>query len=448
MVEVMNGSNIYSTFYSAYEELAQFGTSCFLIFEDFETVIRCRSYTTGEYYLSVDARGRVNGFSRQFWMTVGQMVKEFGLESCSDQVRNLFLNNQPDTWIQICHLIEENDKRIPGREDYKNMLWRSAYWEYGNGSDTCLSQRGFNKFPVIATRWKTVTSDQIYGIGPGWYALGDIKELQKTAFDKLIAQEKAYNPPTQQDASVEGHANMMPGGVTKITGNVPNAGVRPAYQVDPHTQEFIQSLDRSYRNIDEFFYADLFRMIMNLNQPGMTATEVAERKQEQIMMMGPVLYRIQEELLDPTMELIFSLMGEMGLIPEPPEEIEGMNVKVKYVSILAQAQQALGVEQINRVIGFVGNVAQIFPEALDNVDIDEAVREIANFEGTSAKLIRNKTDVQEIREQKAQQAQMAQMAAMMPAVKDGASAAKDLATAPTGVNSVLDQVGKAVRGQR
>ena len=445
MVEVMNGSNIYSTFYSAYEELAQFGTSCFIILEDFDSVIRCRSYTAGEYFLSVDSRGRVNGFARYFWMSVGQLVKEFGLESCSPQVQNLYKTNMVDSWIKVNHLIEANETQIPGQEDFKNMPWRSMYWEFGNGTDNCLAQRGYKRFPVIATRWKTVTTDQIYGYGPGWYALGDIKELQKTAFDKLIAQEKSYNPPTQQDASVEGHANMMPGGVTKITGNVPNAGVRPAYLVNPNTQEFIQSLDRSYKKIDEFFYADLFRMIMNLNQAGKTATEINELKAEQIMMMGPVLYRIQEELLDPTMELIYSIMLDLDMIPQPPEEVQGLNIRIKYVSILAQAQQALGVEQINRVIGFAGQAAQLNPDILDNIDFDEAIREVASFEGTNAKLIKSQQDVDGIREQKAQQQQAMQLASMAPVAKDGAKAVKDLSESATGNESMLSAVGEAIK---
>lgn len=424
MVEVMNGSNIYSALYSAYEELGQFGTSCFLILEDFESVIRTRSYTVGEYYLSLDSKGRINGFARSFWMTVGQMVKEFGLESCSPQVRALFDLKSVDNWIKIRHLIEPNDVRLPGLQDIQNKRFRSVYWEEGVGDEQYLARRGFDRFPVIATRWEVSTTDQIYGYGPGWYALGNVKQLQKTTIDKLIAQEKIHNPPMQQDSSVEGHANFLPGGITKTSGNTPNSGVKPAYQINPNLESFLEVINSLHQSIDKDFFVNLFMMLMTVNTTNMTATEVAERQQEKVMMMGPVLYRLQEELLDPTMELVYGIMVDNGLIPEPPPEIAGMAVKIKYVSILAQAQQALGVEQINRVVGFVANAATVFPEAVNVLDIGETIREVANLEGISARLIRSKEDVNAIIEQQQEQialAQQAQQAGAVAGIAESAS---------------------------
>lgn len=417
MSKVIEGANLYSAFYSAYEELGQFGTSCFMIVEDFESIIRARSYTVGECFISIDAKGRVNGFSRSFWMTVGQMVKEFSLESCSSAVQAMFINNTGvDNWIKIRHLIEENDSRIQGMSDTKNKKFRSLYWEESEGSESYLAVRGFDRFPCIATRWEVSTTDQIYGFGPGWYALGNVKQLQKTTTDKLIAQEKIHNPPMQQDASVEGHSNFLPGGVTKTSGNTPNSGVRPAYQINPNLESFLEVIRSLHDSIDRDFFVNLFMMLMNVNTTNMTATEVAERQQEKIMMMGPVLYRLQEELLDPTMELIYGIMLDNGLIPPPPEEVAGMALRVKYVSILAQAQQALGVEQINRVVGFVMNAAPVFPRAANVIDIEEAVREVANLEGISARLVRDKATIAAIDEQQQEQELMAAQAQQAGAV--------------------------------
>jgi hypothetical protein len=457
MVQVFNQSNIYSAFYNAYEELGQFGTSCFIILEDFDSVIRCRSFTAGEYYLSVDARGRINGYARYFWMTAGAMAKEFGLEQCSAQVKMLLANNQPDTWVKIAHLIEENQTRIMGQETFENKKYRSAYWEYGSAgvppTNGMLAQRGFDRFPVIATRWETATTDQIYGFGPGWYALGNVKQLQRTVLDKLIAQEKIHNPPMIQDASVEGHSNVLPGGVTKVTGSNPNGGVRPAYQINPDLNSFIELINSLRQSIDKDFFVNLFMMLLNVDNNAMTATEVAERQQEKIMMMGPVLYKLQEELLDPTMELVYGIMLDNNLLPPPPESIAGMDIRVKYVSILAQAQEALGVEQINRVIGFVTSVGQAYPEALDVVDIGETVREIANLEGIPAKLIRNKAAVQSLQEQRQEQMQQAQQMQAANVAADtaqkGTGAAKNLADAKNqDGSSALEQLVSQMKGKR
>ena len=440
MEKVMNKSNIYSALYNAYEELGQFGTSCFLILEDFDTVIRCRSYTAGEYYLSIDSRWRINGFARYYWMTVEQLVKEFGLESCSPQVQAQWKNGQADNWICISHLIEENTKRTEGVETFDNKKYRSAYWEYGNDNGV-LAVRGYDRFPVIATRWEAATTDQIYGFGPGWYALGNVKELQRTRLDKLIAQEKMHNPPMIEDASVLTHSNIMPGGVTKVTGQTPNTGVRPAYQINPVLESFNLLEAELKSSIDRDFFVNLFMMLLNVDTGKMTATEVSERQQEKIMMMGPVLYRLQEELLDPVMELIYGIMLDVGMIPPPPEELAGMALRVKYVSILAQAQQALGVEQINRVVGYVGNiVASIGPinpqaaqEAIDTLNIGESVREVSTLEGIPARLVRTREEVVTLNEQRAeaqaQAAQAQQIGAAAQIADTAASATKKLSDA-------------------
>ena len=53
-------------------------------------------------------------------MTAGQLAQEFGLESCSPQVQMLLQNNQPDAWVRVAHLIEANQTRLPGKQDFKN----------------------------------------------------------------------------------------------------------------------------------------------------------------------------------------------------------------------------------------------------------------------------------------------------------------------------------------
>ena len=230
-------------------------------------------------------------------LTVSQCVESFGLENCSATVKNLYEQNKMDEWVKIRHLIEPNKKRIEGFSDAQNMPFRSVYWEESQSADGVLAFRGFEEFPVIAPRWDTVTTDTIYGYGPGWNALGNVKQLQKTQLDKLLAQEKAHNPPVQKDSSVEGHANLLPGGVTTVSSTLPNAGVRPAYQVNANLESFIELINSLREAINKDFFVDMFLMMVNFDKSNMTATEVAERQQEKMLMLGPVLERLQREML-------------------------------------------------------------------------------------------------------------------------------------------------------
>jgi hypothetical protein len=290
-----------------------------------------------------------------------------------------------------------------------------------------LSERGYKRFPIIAPRWDAITTDDTYGYGPGWHALGSIKELQKTRKDKLIVQDKIGNPPVQQDTSVVGHANLLPGGVTKVSSNLPNSGVRPAYQVDPAIDVFLSAIQECKDEIDRFFFVNLFLMLMNMDASKMTATEVAERQQEKIMMMGPALHRLDEEMLTPTLELLYGIMEDNGLIPEFPAQMQGVALKIEYTSILAQAQRALGVTKIERVLGLIGSIAPLMPEILDNIDPDEVAHIINDLEGAPAKIIRQNDVRDAIREQKAQQQQTAMN---MEAANSAADTTQKLANAP------------------
>jgi hypothetical protein len=376
-------------------------------------------------------------------MTVGQLVGEFGYDNVSTNVQNKWDNNDLDNWVNVRHLIEPNDDRIESFEDYQNMPYKSLYWEQSNDDEKFLSKRGLRTFRVIAPRWELVKSDQTYGYAPGWYALGNVKQLQKTVKDKLIAQEKLHNPPMSADASVE-HTNLLPGGVTRTSATTPNSGVRPAYQINPNLESFLQMENHLKDAIDKDFFVNVFLMLIGDQRSGVTATEIAERKQEKVLMLGPILHRLDEEMLSPTLEIVFDIMYNNGLIEEPPAQIAGENLKVKYISILAQAQRAVGVEQVERVIGFIGTYAQVAPQMLDVINFDEVARGVAELEGIPQKMVNDKATVEAIQEQKAQQQQMAMAAEM---ANSAADTTKKLADSPMDEENALNSLSNTLAGR-
>ena len=427
--------NIYGAFHPIYEELGGFGTAAVLIEENFDTVISPRSFTIGEYFLGQSSDRKVNAFGRLYWMTSGQLVQEFGIENVSPQVQAIFKNGHADYWRQVCHLIEPNDQRIPDRKDFENKNFRSVQWEYGSPIDTCLRIGGYDDFPVLAPRWLPTTSANNYGFGPGHEALGDVKMLMKMQNDFLVALDKVIDPPLVQDAMVQGDKNTLPGGVTKISSTVPNAGIRTAYQIQPDLAAMQAKIDRVTESIDETFYKDLFRMISNLDQGNITATEINERLREKMMQLGPVLQRIESELLSPLISRTFGIAMRSGVIPIPPEIVQGQDLKIEYISMLAQAQKAVGTGSIQDLIAFVSNMAQFKPDALDNVDFDEAIREWSKMRGVPAKIVLTPQIIAQIRQVKEKQMQMAQMGEEATKAADGA---KTLSETKLGTGSALD----------
>lgn len=456
MLDVFAKSNIYGVLHSMYEEIGTFGTACCFIEEDSRDVIRGRVYTAGEYFLACGADGRVNAFYRRFWMTTFQLVEQFGKENCSQSTQAAYTNNQ-DTWRKVHHLIEVNDDRIPSYKDFKNMPFRSIYWEDGSMVNTYLDLGGFEEFPCLTPRWDTTTTADSYGRGPGWDALGDVKMLQKMRREYLTGLAKVINPPMQKDANVQGDVNTMPGGITTSSSNVPNAGLRPAYQINPDLAAMNVAVTETKQAISQAFFADLFLMLQDDNRSGITATEIAERQAEKLQILGPVLERLENELLNPLIARTFAIMYRAGLFPPPPPEIAGMELKIQYISILAQAQKMASVTAIDQWTGSIIAEAEQTQDmsVLDIINFDEKNAEKADMLGVPAKIVNSPNAIAQKRQSRAQQQQAAQQAALMNQGADTgakmAGAVKSLSDASVGGDedgstNALDQILNTAKG--
>lgn len=437
MLNVFERSNFYGSLHGGYKELAAFGVHANLIEEDFKTVIRCRPFTIGEYMLSLNSQYRPDTLYRRFELTTRQLVQEFGGENVSQMVREAYNSNQMENKYFIVHLIEPNEKRILSRGDQSAMEYKSIYFEESGDADEVLREGGYKTMPFVAPRWD-VTGVDTYGGCPGMDALGDVKQLQKMEEKKLKALDKMIDPPVNAPAAMKGKSvNLVPGGVNYYEPSQGNQGVVPSYQVRPDLQNIAFEIDRVEQRIRRFFFNDLFLMIANDQRSGVTATEVARKHEEKMMMLGPILERLQAEMLDPIIERTFSIMTNIGILPPPPKELEGQDIKIEYVSLLAQAQKLVSTASIEQTVGFVGNLAGVNPNVLDKVDFDEAVDQYANAVGVAPKIIRSDAEAAEIRQQReakiAEQQQMEQSMQM-------AQGAKLLSETQMGEKSALENM--------
>jgi hypothetical protein len=400
MQRVFQRSNTYRALHQIYEELGAFGTSASIVLADFQNVIHHYPLTVGEFAIASDYQGRVCTLYREFDKTVGELVKEFGYKNCSLTVRNLFDRGSLDQWVTIIHAIEPraDREREAGNPTAKHMPFKSCYFEIGSDPDTYLSESGFEQFPVLTPRWSTVGGD-IYGHSPGMEALGDVKQLQHEQLRKAQAIDYQTKPPLQVPSSMKNRdVETLPGGVSFVDAASPQAGIRTAFEVNLNLNYLLQDIQDVRERIRGAFYADLFLMLANSANSRMTATEVAERHEEKLLMLGPVIERLHNELLNPLIDITFNHMLKFGLLPPPPEELSGMDLNVEFVSVLAQAQRAIGVNGIDRFVGSVGMVAQFKPEVLDKINTDEWADTYSEMLGVPPKLLVANEDAQALRE--------------------------------------------------
>lgn len=418
MHAVFQRSNTYRALHAVYEELGAFGTAACMMIPDYYNVLHHYPLTVGEYAVATNWKGEVDTIYREFQKTVAETVREFGYENCSRSLRRRYDNGQYDAWITIIHAVEPRLERDETRRDAKNMPWRSVYLEKGSGADDVLRESGFKRFPALCPRW-VVSGGDIYGHSPGMEALGDIKQLQHEQLRKAQGIDYQTNPPLQVPADLKYRdVDRLPGGI--VYTDAAQAGIRPLYEVRLDLNHLLQDIQDVRGRIRSTFYADLFLMLSNQQNPNMTATEVAERHEEKLLMLGPVLERLQNELLDPLIETTFDFMVEAQMLPPPPEELAEADIDIQLVSMLAQAQQAVATGSIDRFIGTMGSVAQFKPEVLDKIDGDRLADVYASALGVDQSIMLPDDDVQALREQRSQQQQAQAQSEMLNQAADTA----------------------------
>ena len=413
---VFQKSNTYRTLHSMYEELGAFGTAGSIILPDTKTAIHHYPVTIGEYAIATDYQGRVNTLYREFQKTVGELVREFGYNKCSTSVKNLFDRGSLDTYITVIHAIEPRDDRERdfNKKDNTNMAYKSCYFEQGGDGDQVLRESGYKEFPAVVPRWGVAGGD-IYGNSPGMEALGDIKQLQHEQLRKAQGIDYQTKPPLQVPSYMKNRdVDSLPGGVTFVDGQ--QGKIETAFNVNLNLDHLLRDIIDVRQRINGSFYADLFLMLANATDTRMTATEVAERHEEKLLMLGPVLERLHNELLDPLIDITFNRMLENNLIPPAPEELQGMELNVEFVSMLAQAQRAIGTNSVDRYVNSMGLVAQMKPDVLDKFDVDSWADNYADMLGVDPSLIVPGPEVARVRQARAQQQQaMAQAEATQQA---------------------------------
>lgn len=457
MRDIFAKSNTYNSLHSIYEELGAFGTAASIVNDDFDAVIHHHTLTAGEYAIAANAKGYVDTVARQFEMTLAQVVEKFVRQPdgsmawsvVSPTVKNSWdTHRNLDMWMPIIHIIQPRTDRDTRRKDAKNMRFASCYFEPGVsvGHDRLLRESGYNAFPALVPRW-SVRGGDVYGAGPSFRALGSIKQLQQEQLRKGQVIDYQTKPPLQVPAEQKNSVvNRLPGGITYLPMNGQSAGIRTAFEVNLNLQHLLEDIQDVRARINRAFYADLFLMISQDNrmQPA-TATEIAERHEEKLLMLGPVLERLHNEMLRPLIDLTFARMANTGILPPPPPELQDQDLKVEFISTLAQAQKMVGIGALDGFLGRVANLAAGSgdPTVWDKVDRDQTADLYAEMYGVDPSAVVADDKVASIREQRAQaQAEQAQ-AAMMPAM---AQAAKDASQADTSGKNALTDVMQSLQG--
>ena len=436
--DIFSRSNVYRVLHGIYEEMGAFGTACAYIFRDHNDLVRLYPQTIGEFYIGQSNRYEVDTIYREFQMQIAPLVQEFGHKNVSKASQALYDKGNMDEWVTVVHSIQPRKERDMNKADGINMPWESVFIESGQENNLTLRESGFRQFPALTPRW-IVRGGDIYGSDcPGMTALGDVLQLQDDQLKKAKGIDYMADPPLQVPTALRGSEDVLPGGISYYDPAAPTGGIRSSFEVNLNLQHLLEDIMDVRGRINSAFFVDMFQMISSQQrvQPE-TAREVQEKHEEKLLILGPVLERNQNELLDPLIDNAFMIALEEGHFPPPPQEMQGQDISIEYVSMLAQAQKAVGIGSLDRIVGTVGQMAAVKPEVLDKLNADQIIDEYSNMLGISPHLIVANEEVAVIRQDRAAAQAAQERLAMLPEM---AKTQKTMSETKVGDSTALDNV--------
>lgn len=385
MLGRMASTNFYGAIGILYTELAAFGTASLDIYEDYQSTFRCRNYPLGSFMIENDPDGRVRRHIRRFRLTHEDVLATFGPDGMTkeqrDRAKSTTVSERRQMLLIAC-MIEPNDDQEP---KLSSGPFRRLYWIEGN-TDRLLEAKPVDRLP-LTPRWETYADDP-YGFSPCMEATPDVISLQHLTRRKAQGLDKVVSPPILAHTSLANKAKaFIPDSVTYVPSADLQQGARPLLQINVPFQELALDIQALQARIKMVLFNDLFRMIADLDTVR-SATEIDARREEKLVLLGPVLERFDTEALSPAIEAIFSICLEAGLFPEPPADLEAGEIEVEYSSIMSDAQRAVGTIPTERWLQLIGNVSQFYPQSVNIVEWEELIRGYAEDIGVSQNYLR------------------------------------------------------------
>ena len=329
---------------------------------------------------------------RSFSLTAAQAVGHFG-EAVGRDILLAHKSGSTDRF-EFLHAIEPREgKRGPFA---KNMPYASI--KASLHDKRVLAEGGYNEMPVIVPRWMAMP-DGPYADGPVFEALPDIKRLNELKRMELAAADIAVGGMwvAVDDGVVNPRTLKVGGRVVIPVTNTDNIKELRSGQQFTVSEYMINGMQRQIRRV---LMAD---QLEPRDGPAMTATEVHARMGLVRQLLGPVYGRLQAELLGPLVVRCFGIAQRAGALGDMPANLSGRSASIVYLSPLARAQKLEEVSAIERLFVYATGIGQAYPQALDVLDPDTAVRLVGESLVVPHQVLRSEEAVTNLRAERSEE---------------------------------------------
>ena len=417
MYQHLARSNFQEQIHELYSDLVTFGTGVIFIENDDDDGFRFSTRHIAEVYVSEDEQGRVDTVFRKYKTTARAAVRQFGDAKVTQRIAKLNTDD-PYAEIELLHIVMPREDRDRRKRNAINKPFASIYLD--PGEKMIIGESGFDEFPYCVPRFLKASFEIGYGRSPAMTALPDTKMVNKMSEIVIRASQLQIHPPLM----VPDDGFMLPVRTTPGGLNFYRSGTRDRIEplnIGANNPLGEMQLEQRRQAIRAAFYVD--QLILGTG-PQMTATEVVQRTEEKMRLLGPVLGRLQAELLQPLIGRCFAILSRQKAFAAAPPMLRDGNIDIEYVSPLAKAQRTGDVQGILQMIEFLMPLMQLDQGVADYLDMDGLAKHIIKVTGTPATVVRGEGEVSGIRENRAAAMQQEQelMAAQQVASAAGEAA--------------------------
>jgi hypothetical protein len=376
------------------------------------------------YYINNEA-GDTVGLYRKYVRTIGKLAERFGAENLSTPVQQKYHKEKYDEEVECVHIIIERESYDPELPISTNKPFASIWVDVDNKH--VMLESGYDEQPFAAAPFFKNTGDE-YGSGPGSIALPAVKMLMRVAQTTIRGAQKAIDPPLLvPDKGTVGPVRTYAGGITYYK---PSARTRNPVDTlkgaDPKLG--VEYMEYIKEDIKQAFYIDQLQLGEG---PQMTATEVIQRTEERLRLMGPWLGRLQV-MLSKILFRVYRILRRAGVIPPPPKIIAGAPMKIVFTSPIARAQEQIEAQGLMRAMEILQPVMDRKPESLDIINNDELTRGVWDMFSVSPRYLNTDAEVKKVRKARAEQENAKQESENLRDAGQGANALAQAAGGITG----------------
>ena len=333
MYQHLARSNFQEQIHELYSDLVTFGTAVIFIENDDDDGFRFSTRHIAEVYVSEDEQGRVDTVFRKYKTTARAAVRQFGEQQVTQRIAKLNTDD-PYAEIELLHVVMPREERNRRKKNAVNKPFASIYLD--PDEKMVIGESGYDEFPYCVPRFLKASFEIGYGRSPAMTALPDTKMVNKMSEVVIRAAQLQIHPPLMvPDDGYILPVRTTPGGL-----NFYRSGTRDRIEplnIGANNPVGEMQLDQRRQAIRSAFYVD--QLILGTG-PQMTATEVVQRTEEKMRLLGPVLGRLQAELLQPLIGRCFAILSRQKKFAPAPPMLQDGNIDIEYVSPMSRAMKA------------------------------------------------------------------------------------------------------------